>query len=122
MLHTRMTLNKSLVWFRRDLRTFDHAALHLALTSSHQVYCAFIFDTEILAPLPRADRRVEFILACLQELDAALRALGGHLIVRHGVAADEIARLAAELEVDAVFVNNDYEAQAIARDALVAAI
>ena len=116
-----MTFNKSLVWFRRDLRAFDHAALHLALTSSNQVHCVFIFDTEILAPLPRADRRVEFIHACLHELDAALRALGGYLIVRHGVAADEIARLAAELEVDAVFVNNDYEAQAIARDARVAA-
>ena len=102
-----MTLNKSLVWFRRDLRAFDHAALHLALTASKQVYCAFIFDTEILAPLPRSDRRVEFIHACLQELDAALRALGGHLIVRHGVCADQIERLAAELEVDAVFVNGD---------------
>ena len=116
-----MTLNKSLVWFRRDLRAFDHAALHLALTSSNQVYCAFIYDTEILAPLPRADRRVEFIHGCLEELDAVLRKLGGHVIVRHGVAADEIARLAAELEVDAVFVNGDYEPQAIARDELVAA-
>ncbi|MDB5950815.1 MAG: deoxyribodipyrimidine photolyase [Massilia sp.] len=121
MLHTRMTLNKSLVWFRRDLRAFDHAALHLALTSSNHVYCAFIYDTDILAPLPRADRRVAFIHGCLEELDAALRELGGHLIVRHGVAADEIARLAAELEVDAVFVNGDYEPGAIARDELVAA-
>jgi deoxyribodipyrimidine photo-lyase len=118
---TRMTLCNSLVWFRRDLRSFDHAALHLALTSSNQVYCAFIFDTDILAPLPRADRRVEFIHACLEELDAGLRQLGGHLIVRHGVAADEIARLAAELDVDAVFVNGDYEPQAIARDELVCA-
>ena len=116
-----MTLHKSLVWFRRDLRAFDHAALHLALTSSNKVYCAFIYDTDILAPLPRADRRVEFIHACLEELDAALRRMGGHLIVRHGIGADEIARLAAELEVDAVFVNGDYEPQAIARDELVAA-
>ena len=116
-----MTVNKSLVWFRRDLRAFDHAALHHALTSSNVVYCAFIFDEEILAPLPRADRRVEFIHASLVELDAELRQLGGHLIVRHAVAADEIPRLAAELGVEAVFVNGDYEPQAIARDAAVAA-
>jgi deoxyribodipyrimidine photo-lyase len=115
-----MTLNKSLVWFRRDLRAFDHAALHHALTSSKTVYCAFIFDEQILAPLPRQDRRVAFIHAILQELDAELRGLGGHLIVRHAVAAEAIPRLAAELGADAVFVNGDYEPQAIARDARVA--
>jgi deoxyribodipyrimidine photo-lyase len=116
-----MTPKKSLVWFRRDLRAFDHAALHHALTSSNVVHCAFIFDEEILASLPREDRRVEFIHASLAELDAELRQLGGHLIVRHAVAAADIVRLAAELEVDAVFANGDYEPQAIARDAIVAA-
>ena len=116
-----MNLNKSLVWFRRDLRAFDHAALHHALTSSNVVYCAFIFDEEILAPLPLDDRRVGFIHASLAELDAELRQLGGHLIVRHARAVDDIARLAAELEVDAVYVNGDYEPQAIARDDAVAA-
>jgi deoxyribodipyrimidine photo-lyase len=116
-----MTLRKSLVWFRRDLRAFDHAALHHALTSSNEVYCAFIYDSDILAPLPRADRRVAFIHASLAELDAELRQLGGHLIVRHGAAAQEIERLAAELDVDAVYANGDYEPQAIARDAVVAA-
>ena len=116
-----MTLKKSLVWFRRDLRAFDHAALHHALTSSNEVVCVFIFDEEILAPLPREDRRVEFIHASLAELDAELRQLGGHLVVRHAIAADEIPRLAAELDVDAVFANGDYEPQAVARDEAVAA-
>ena len=115
-----MTLSKSLVWFRRDLRCTDHAALHHALISSNIVYCAFILDDDILAPLPRADRRVEFIHMSLHELDCGLRQLGGHLIVRHGRAIDEIARLAAELGVDAVFTNDDYEPQAIARDEAVA--
>jgi deoxyribodipyrimidine photo-lyase len=115
-----MKVNKSLVWFRRDLRAFDHTALHHALTSSNIVYCAFVFDEEILAPLTRTDRRVEFIHASLVELDSELRQLGGHLIVHHAVAADEIPRLAAELGVDAVFVNGDYEPQAIARDHAVA--
>ena len=63
---------KTLVWFRRDLRSFDHAALHHALTLSGQVYCAFILDRSILDDLPKYDRRVEFILASLQELDTCL--------------------------------------------------
>lgn len=112
---------KALVWFRRDLRSFDHAALHHALRQSRQVYCAFIFDRAILDALPESDRRVEFIHASLQELDAALRELGGGLIVRHAWVEQAIPQLAAELGVDAVFCNHDYEPQAIARDAAVAA-
>ncbi len=115
-----MTINKSLVWFRRDLRAFDHAALHHALRQSKAVYCVFIYDQTILDSLPKQDRRVEFIHACVAELAAELRQLGGDLIVRHADAQEAIPRLAQELGVDAVFSNHDYEPQAIARDAHVA--
>lgn len=112
--------DQSLVWFRRDLRTFDHAALYHALKQSRAVYCVFIFDKDILDGLPRADRRVEFIHASLLELDRELRQMGGGLIVRHARAVDVIPALAAELGADAVFANHDYEPQAIERDANVA--
>ncbi|MDE2439809.1 MAG: deoxyribodipyrimidine photo-lyase [Betaproteobacteria bacterium] len=117
-----MNQEKALVWFRRDLRDHDHAALSAALSNARQVYCAFVFDTDILDALPsRQDRRVHFIHASLVELDAALRARGGGLIVRHGRAADEIPTLATELGVGAVFANRDYEPAAKERDAAVAA-
>lgn len=87
-----MALNTSLVWFRRDLRAFDHAALRHALQRSARVHSAFIFDKTILDALPRADRRVEFIHACVAELAAELQQLGGHLIVRHAVAERETCR------------------------------
>jgi deoxyribodipyrimidine photo-lyase len=112
--------DKSLVWFRRDLRSFDHAALYHALKQSRAVFCTFVFDKELLAGLPRRDRRVEFIHKSLAELDRDLRGMGGGLIVRHAAAADEIPRLAQQLGVDAVFANHDYEPQAVARDAIVA--
>ena len=117
--------SNSLVWFRRDLRAFDHAALHHALRDATgdggAVHCVFVFDTDILSILPRDDRRVRFIHACLAELDAELRRLGGGLLVRHGSAREAIPQLAAELGVRAVYVNGDYEPDAIERDAAVAA-
>src|SRR5574343_1039865 len=116
-----MKKEKALVWFRLDLRDHDHAALSAALAEAQQVYCAFIFDTEILDHLPtRHDRRVHFIRDSLVELDAALRAKGGGLIVRHGRAIHEIPALARELGVTAVFANRDYEPSAKNRDAQVA--
>jgi deoxyribodipyrimidine photo-lyase len=111
----------ALVWFRRDLRADDHAALYHALRGARRVFCAFCFDTEILDALPsREDRRVEFIRHAVVELDAALRRMGGGLAVLHGRARDEIPRLAAMLDVQAVFANRDYEPAAKDRDAAVA--
>lgn len=115
-----MNTSKSLVWFRRDLRAFDHAALYQALSTSHEVHCVFVYDTGILRGLPREDRRLRFIHASLASLDAGLRQLGGYLIVRHGSAPEEILALADGLGVDAVHACTDYEPAAIARDALVA--
>jgi deoxyribodipyrimidine photo-lyase len=112
-----------LIWLRRDLRAHDNAALNRALRACRQVHVVFVFDRAILDPLPRRDRRVEFIRESLVQVDEALRALAGKagagLIVRHAVAQDEIPRLARALGVQAVFVNHDYEPQAIARDAAV---
>ncbi|MDM0054355.1 cryptochrome/photolyase family protein [Variovorax fucosicus] len=110
---------KGLMWFRRDLRIDDNAALYHALRACRQVVCVFVFDRAILDPLPRVDRRVEFIRESLVELDAELRRLGGGLIVRHAVAEEEIAQLARSLDVQAVFANRDDEPAALARDAQV---
>lgn len=116
---------RGLVWFRRDLRLDDHAALHYALKHCARVWCVFVLDRDILDPLLarglQADRRVAFILASLRALDAALRAAGGGLIVRHARAAEALPALARELDAEAVFANHDYEPSARARDAAVAA-
>ena len=120
-------IDTALVWFRRDLRTLDHAALYHALRAARRVWCAFIFDREILDPLLQAgqsrDRRVEFIHAGVIELDAELHALGAsvgvaavRLIVRHGAARDEIVQLAETLHVQAVYANHDDDPAARARD------
>lgn len=119
--------SSALVWFRRDLRCDDHAALYHALRRFQRVYCVFVFDRDILDALPtRCDRRIDFIHASVRELDAALQQLAidhdsrGGLIVRHGSALPSIVQLAGELGVQAVFANRDYEPAAIQRDQRVA--
>ena len=111
-----MTFQTSLVWFRRDLRCFDHAALYAALKQSRSVFCAFVFDKAILDPLPAHDRRLQFIHQSITELAAEFKKMGGSLIVRYGDPEQEITQLAKELHLDVVMVNHDYEPQAILRD------
>jgi deoxyribodipyrimidine photo-lyase len=128
--HLHDSFDAGLVWFRRDLRSTDHAALYYALKHCERVWCVFVFDTTILRPIvdawqtrhpgePVQDRRIDFILASLAELDDALRTDGGGLVVLYGDPAELVPKLAAELRVDAVFANHDYEPVAIARDATV---
>jgi deoxyribodipyrimidine photo-lyase len=115
-------MNSALVWFRRDLRDFDHAALYHALKSTQEVYCVFVFDTEILDSLKnKQDRRVEFIWESVRELKTKLQAKGSDLIVQHGKARELIPTLAMQLNIQAVFANRDYEPSAIVRDADIAA-
>lgn len=114
-------MSAALVWFRRDLRVDDHAALSAALRRHDRVYCVFVFDRTTLDSLPRADRRVEFIWHAVRELDATLRQLGGALVVRQGDPREEIPALAAQLDAVAVYANRDYEPAARQRDEAVAA-
>jgi deoxyribodipyrimidine photo-lyase len=115
-----------LMWFRRDLRVEDNAALHHALKSCAQVFCLFVFDRGILDALPRADRRVEFLRESLVDLDGQLGeaaqqqgVTGAGLIVRHGESAECLAGVAGELSINAVFINHDDEPQSLTRDAAV---
>ncbi len=118
---------RALVWLRRDLRTHDNAALSLALQRADAVWVAFCLDEAILRPLPRRDRRVEFIVRSLHGMDADLRQLAvqsgtAHgpqvsLMVRHGDAVATVASLAQALHAQAVFASHDDEPAALARDA-----
>src|SRR5688500_52153 len=93
-----------LMWFRRDLRVDDNAALYHALKSCRQVFCVFVFDRDILEVLPRADRRVEFIRESLVDLNRQLAELGqlhglanAGLIVQHARASEAVPALAQAL-------------------------
>ncbi len=111
----------ALVWFRRDLRLIDHAALSQALATARQVHGVFVFDTDILDALPdRRDQRVEFIWEGVAALKAAFEHYGGRLHILHGPARSLIPALADELEVDRVHAARDYEPYARARDQAVA--
>ncbi|RYV51674.1 cryptochrome/photolyase family protein [Pengzhenrongella frigida] len=121
------TIDRALVWFRRDLRSTDNAALHRALLAAREVWCVFVFDRDILDSLPSRDRRVEFIHDSLVELDRDLADLGDdhgragvRLLVVHDSAIDAVPALARALDVRAVYANHDDEPASLARDAAVA--
>lgn len=111
----------SVVWFRRDLRLHDHAALATACAADGQVQPVFVFDTDVLARFPNSkDRRLSFIARALCEMETALQKRGGGLMLLHGKASKVMPKLASALGAHQVFAAEDYEPGARARDAYVA--
>jgi hypothetical protein len=54
LLAVDKTYPKGLMWFRRDLRVDDNAALYRALRACRQVVCVFVFDkrSSTCCPVP----------------------------------------------------------------------
>ncbi len=113
----------SLVWLRRDLRLEDHAALARALETPGPVQLVFVFDTTILAAIPRPagaaivdDRRVAFIHAALGEITNRLNSSGAHLIIQTGDPVDLIPTIAEQIGAVRVIAAHDDEPYATERD------
>ncbi len=105
-----------IVWFRRDLRVHDNAALHEACAQAEQIIPLFVFDPAILGRSDTGAARVAFLVDALGVLDANLQKAGGRLIVRRGKTPDEIVKIASEFGADGVFHHREYEPMGRARD------
>ncbi|MCW2310651.1 cryptochrome/deoxyribodipyrimidine photo-lyase family protein [Rhodoferax antarcticus] len=82
----------SLVWFKRDLRLHDHAALQAAAAQG-PVLCLYVIEPSLWTQPDAARQHYEFILESLRELAHALITLGGRLQVRTGEVTDVLAQL-----------------------------
>ncbi|CAN5888185.1 deoxyribodipyrimidine photo-lyase [soil metagenome] len=112
----------SIFWFRRDLRLEDNHGLFEALNNSDAVLPVFIFDKEILGKLSdKKDKRVSFIHKTLEALNAELVKKGSSLFVVYDSPLKAFEKICTTFDVKQVFINHDYEPQAIARDAEIAA-
>lgn len=107
----------NIFWFRRDLRLQDNAGLYHALKNNNPVIPIFIFDTNILDRLEdKADRRVEFIHAALEELQLQLIKMNTSLQVYYGTPLDVYKTLLDKYKIEKVFTNHDYEPYALERE------
>jgi len=88
----------ALVWFKRDLRWQDHAALAQA-SKTGPVRCIYIVEPDLWLQPDCALQHFEFIRESLLELDSYLRTLGGCLEVHTG----EITKILTRIWEEAPF-------------------
>ena len=96
----------NIVWFKRDLRVWDHAAL-AAAAASGPVLPLYIVEPDLWAQPDLSARHYAFLSDSLTALSASLARLGQPLVIRTGDAVDVLAALAAEHDVTAIYAHQE---------------
>jgi deoxyribodipyrimidine photo-lyase len=99
-------MSYSIVWFKRDLRLADHAALAAAARRG-PVLCLYIVEPSLWAEPDAARQHYEFIRESLREVYRELRRLGGCLHVVTGEVLDVLARLHATRPFSALYAHEE---------------
>ncbi|MGW2859078.1 cryptochrome/photolyase family protein [Streptomyces sp. NPDC001205] len=94
----------SVALFTSDLRLHDNPVLAAAAREGEQVVPLFVDDDGVRAAGFDAPNRRAFLADCLADLDAALRARGGHLVVRAGDVVEQVCAVATETRAVRVHV------------------
>jgi len=76
-------MSHSLVWLKRDLRWQDHAAMSAAARNG-PFACLYVIEPALWQQPDMAASHYHFIVESLRSLYAALRAIGGQLLILHG--------------------------------------
>ena len=97
-------MRTAIVLLTRDLRVHDHPALASACANAEQVVPLFVLDPQLLKGSPN---RTRFLHQALADLRAALRGLGGDLVIRRGDPIAETIKLAQEVGADGVALTSD---------------
>ena len=98
----------TILWFRRDLRLADHAAL-IAAASEGPVIPVYVLDDETPRQWRMGGASRWWLHHGLAALDAALQAKGSRLVLRRGKSDEVIAALAVETGAIRVHALRHYE-------------
>lgn len=106
----------TLLWFRRDLRCFDHPALLEAAQRDGEVLACYVLDPRLEASA--GARRLQYLYRALRELSDNL---DGNLLVTRGRPEERIPALARAVSATSVHISQDYAPFGRRRDDTVAA-
>lgn len=104
------------VWFRRDLRIRDNAALAAAAESGRPVVPLFVLDEESPGVRPLGGASRWWLHESLSSLAEDLAGLGLSLCLRRGPADDVLREVVRETGAGRVVWNRCYEPASVARD------
>ncbi len=104
-----MSAKPIILWFRRDLRLSDHAALNAAVQTGRPIIALYILDDVTPKHRKMGAASRWWLYHSLQSLDESLQKLGSKLILRRGESAKILEQITQETGADAVYAMHHYE-------------
>lgn len=95
-----------IVWFKRDLRLYDHAALSLALDKG-KVLPVYIIEPELWQQPDMSRRHYDFLCDCLNDLQQQCRELGQRLVIKVGDAVEVLEALRQKYELTGLWSHQE---------------
>ncbi|KPQ03212.1 FAD-binding domain-containing protein [Marinobacter sp. HL-58] len=97
----------TVVWFKRDLRTRDHAPLAAAARLGEPVIPLYVVEDDYWQLPDTSERQWAFVQDSLKDLDGQLRRAGNRLVVRKGLVTDVLRQLKASHDLQRVFCHQE---------------
>jgi deoxyribodipyrimidine photo-lyase len=105
-----------ILWFRKDLRLGDNAALATAVDQGAVVIPVYILEPQDTGTGPLGAAQAWWLHHSLEALKASLHACGSGLVLRRGPSAEVLDALMSETGADAVYWNRRYDPPGIGID------
>jgi deoxyribodipyrimidine photo-lyase len=96
------------VWFKRDLRVHDHAALSAAVATGAPVLPLYVFEPSLLTHPHTSPRHVQLICEGLHDLRESLASIGAPLIVRVGEVVDVLEQLNINNQLGCIHAHEEF--------------
>ncbi len=87
--------NLAVIWFKRDLRVFDHYPL-VESSRFNQTLPIYVYEPEIINSPDYSTQHLNFTNECLTELRSALEGRGSSLLIQHGEITFILSKLLSE--------------------------
>ncbi len=104
--------DKSLIWFRKNLRVFDNKCLSKALTESQEVIAIYVIDERLFEMTPygfkrASEFRLKFLYESLINLKNNLAMMNLELIILEGNSFQQISKIINSLKITDVYYEKD---------------
>ena len=93
----------NIVWLKRDIRTIDHEAFHIAELSKLPYIPIYIFDSDLIKHLDTSDRHLQFIYHSIIDINRKLSAYNKEVEIFYGKSENIFKELQNKFNIENIY-------------------
>ena len=93
----------NIVWLKRDIRTIDHEALHIAELNKLPYLPIYIFDSNLIKHPDTSDRHLQFIYHSIIDINRKLSAYNKEVEIFYGKSENVFKELQSKFDIQNIY-------------------